>query len=280
MLCGHRTPWSGTPPPYMNRELSSRNENQKPRQTRGRWGSKNQEGKNRPDLRNIRPDDLTDSTRLDALLSQAIANGAVTSSQAARLQWFGAAERAVEVATHNPCGFFAAIIRQGLWHHVSNEQEDAARRKLAKLDYDVPLDEYARERPPFGPRRTTASPPTASNANVAGSGINSPVIRTPTGLSRRVSPLDDPNCQSGAVRGSFEKLHKREPGSNWSPMLCSPMTRVSPAGMMTLKGSSSNSSSTVGCGPTIGKSTPIIRLQICRLLSRLGTVKARRLIVG
>ena len=127
-----------SPPPYMNRKLSSRNENQKPRRAGSRWGSKSQEGKNRPDLRNIQLDDLTDSTRLAALLSQAIANGAVSSSQAARLQWFGAAERAVEVATHNPCGFFAAIFRRGLWHHVSNAQEETARLKLRELDYRLP----------------------------------------------------------------------------------------------------------------------------------------------
>jgi len=127
-----------SPPPYMNRELSSRSENQKPRRAGSRWGSKSQEAKARPDLRSIRLEDLTDSTRLDALLSQAIANGAVPGSQAARLRWFGAAERAIEVATHNPCGFFAAIVGRGLWHHVSNAQEETARLKLRELDYRLP----------------------------------------------------------------------------------------------------------------------------------------------
>ncbi len=43
--------------------------------------------------------------------------------------WYDVAGR------RNPCGLFAALCRRGLWHHITQAQEDAARLKLKKLDF-------------------------------------------------------------------------------------------------------------------------------------------------
>jgi len=54
---------------------------------------------------------------------------------AGRLQWFAAAERALAAGERNPCGLFVAMYRQGLWHHITQAQEDSARVKLRLLDF-------------------------------------------------------------------------------------------------------------------------------------------------
>ena len=150
-----------SPRPYMNRELSTRYENQKPRQAGTPWGSESQKGDAKPDLRDIKFHDLTDPWRLDELLSQAVAIGAASRAPAARLRWFAAAERAVETATGNPCGFFAVMYRKGLWHHVSNGQEEQARIKLVELDYGLAPGRHSVDR-----RRSRTNGRSAGNANI------------------------------------------------------------------------------------------------------------------
>lgn len=122
-----------SPPPVTNKELSTRIENQKPGLGRAAGVSVRQEGE--PDLRNVTVADLKEPRRLDGLYRQAVVVGIVSSAPADRLRWFAAAERALALGTANPCGFFVRLVRQGLWHHVTNGQEDAARLKLKRLDY-------------------------------------------------------------------------------------------------------------------------------------------------
>ena len=128
-----------SPPPYKNKELPSGSQNQKLGQSRiaGSCGEKRIAPKERdrePDLRNVTVADLTDPRRLDRLFRQAVATGAATDSPSERLRWFAAAERALNLSTQNPCGFFIRLFRQNLWHHITNAQEDAARVKLRQLD--------------------------------------------------------------------------------------------------------------------------------------------------
>jgi hypothetical protein len=121
-----------SPPPYKNRELSMRVENQKPGSGRGAGVSMRQAGE--PDLRNVTVVDLREPRRLDGLFRQGIAAGAVADTPADRLRWFAAAERALTLGTRNPCGLFVRLIRQSLWHYITNGQEDVARMKLKMLD--------------------------------------------------------------------------------------------------------------------------------------------------
>jgi hypothetical protein len=122
-----------SPPPESYIKLSSRNTNQK---LGGTAGGEIESGKrNRPTLKGICLEDLREPSRLDCLYRQAADAGMVRHSAAGRLQWFGAAEHAIEAGRRNPCGLFVALWRRGLWHHITQGQEDAARLKLKKLDF-------------------------------------------------------------------------------------------------------------------------------------------------
>jgi hypothetical protein len=121
------------PPPIRNKKLSSRSMNQKPGGTTG--DEMESTKRKRTALKSIRMEDLREPHRLECLYQQAAARGMIASSGASRLQWFAAAEHAMEAGDRNPCGLFAAIYRRGLWHHITQAQEDAARWKLKKLDF-------------------------------------------------------------------------------------------------------------------------------------------------
>lgn len=121
------------PPPISNRKLSTRSMNQKPGGTAGDevdFGKRKRVALNR-----IRLEDLREPRCLDGLYRQAAAGGLVRESPANRLQWFAAAEHAMEAGDRNPCGLFVAMYRRGLWHHITQAQEDLARVKLKKLDF-------------------------------------------------------------------------------------------------------------------------------------------------
>lgn len=121
-----------SPPPIKDKELSTRVEHQKPACGRAAGVSMRQAGE--PDLRNVTVADLREPLRLDVLFRQGIAAGAVADTSADRLRWFAAAERALVLGTSNPCGLFIRLISRGLWHYITNAQEDAARVKLKMLD--------------------------------------------------------------------------------------------------------------------------------------------------
>lgn len=123
-----------SPPPISNIKLSMRVNNHKlaSRRTNGTQMSKKRKI---PNLRNIVLDDLKQAKRLDSLFWEAVSAGIVRQSQAQRLQWFAAAERAIASGTQNPCGFFATMVKRHLWHHITHEQEDIARIKLKNYDF-------------------------------------------------------------------------------------------------------------------------------------------------
>jgi hypothetical protein len=89
----------------------------------------------RPSLKRVTAEDLKDPGRLAALREQAIGEGLITSSEHDRLQFFAAAERARSVGSKNPPGLFVRIVRSGLWRFLSQDDEDAARRKIRDLLY-------------------------------------------------------------------------------------------------------------------------------------------------
>jgi hypothetical protein len=84
-------------------------------------------------LKRVTLDDLKDPKRLLTLHGQAVGEGLVTGSEHDRLQFFAAAERARTVGSKNPPGLFVRIVRSGLWRFLSQDDEDAARRKIREL---------------------------------------------------------------------------------------------------------------------------------------------------
>ena len=72
------------------------------------------------------PEDLRDTGRLLDLYDQAVARGWVTASERDRLRFVAAAEHARVIGTRNPCGLFVRLVRGGLWHFVTQDDEEAA----------------------------------------------------------------------------------------------------------------------------------------------------------
>ena len=83
-----------------------------------------------PTLRNIVPADLREPERLFELHAQAVDSGLVGSSESERLKFFAAAEHARVIGTTNPCGLFSRLVRSKLWHYLTQDDEDAANRRL------------------------------------------------------------------------------------------------------------------------------------------------------
>lgn len=100
----------------------------------------------RPRLSNVTPADLNSVERLDLLFSDAASRGLVKRTDADRLRFFAAAERANRVATRNPCGFFIAIVRRGLWQVISQRDEDDALRKRNSAQSQQPLPENSKHK--------------------------------------------------------------------------------------------------------------------------------------
>jgi hypothetical protein len=83
-----------------------------------------------PRLANIRPEDLRDMGRLLDLHEQAVAGGQISASEADRLRFVAAAEHARSIGSRNPPGLFAWLLRNRRWGYVTQDDEDAASRRL------------------------------------------------------------------------------------------------------------------------------------------------------
>ncbi len=120
-----------SPPPRINRELSSRMIHQKPAAA-GRPGAC---ALPMPSLRKVRLEDLSDARRLDVLFTQACRLRLVACGEAAQLRFHAAAAHALRLGKQNPAGLFAAIVRRGLWSFLSVADEDQARHRLASASH-------------------------------------------------------------------------------------------------------------------------------------------------
>lgn len=119
------------------KENSFGTKNQKPAVAADRpagFSIKDLEGKGQPSLRRIAIQDLRDSSRLLALFEEAVRREFVKKCEADRLKFFAGAERAVRVGERNPCGLFATLVRHKLWHHITLDDEDTARRRLKQME--------------------------------------------------------------------------------------------------------------------------------------------------
>lgn len=71
--------------------------------------------------------DLKSPSRLFVLHAEATRSGLIGKSQSERLKFFAAAEHALAHGTRNVPGLFAAIVRRGLWSHLTLQDEERAK---------------------------------------------------------------------------------------------------------------------------------------------------------
>lgn len=144
----------------------------------------------KPSLKRVTLQDLKDPKRLLVLHEQAVGEGLITGSEHDRLQFFTAAERAKTVGSQNPPGLFVRIVRSALWRFLSQDDEDAARRKIRELLHpEGRPGEIAPPRPLFGlsngiGRQVEAPRPTPSEDAL--------IVRSVTNALQRAGYRGDP----------------------------------------------------------------------------------------
>jgi len=123
------------PPPEEHKKPLREYKHQKPA-TGGKFaGVLEAKREEKPTLRHIMPDDLTDTTRLLILFDEAQAQGLIGGSESERLTFVATAERARLRAITNAPGLFAELVRRRLWHFVTQDDEDQAQTRLRKHFY-------------------------------------------------------------------------------------------------------------------------------------------------
>ncbi len=155
------------PPPLLDQEpLREEFKNQEPvRSESAGVEVKGQEGEGHsdvppPKLDDIRPEDLRETARTLELFEQAVSRKLIGSSESSRLKFVAAAEHARAVGTVNPCGLFARLIRRGWWHFATQDDEDAAARRIRLQLHGRPrtTDRPAVRTSTFVPEATPAAP--------------------------------------------------------------------------------------------------------------------------
>jgi hypothetical protein len=118
-------------PPSERQETYFVSKNQKP-SAPPKSGTGDLQKEREPDLRDVKAIDLEAFSRTEALYEQAVAAGIVERSDASYLNWFAAAVRAKTTSAGDPVRLFLGIVRKRLWHHITQEQEDRARRAIVR----------------------------------------------------------------------------------------------------------------------------------------------------
>ncbi|MEO1698743.1 MAG: hypothetical protein AAFU73_15715 [Planctomycetota bacterium] len=92
-----------------------------------------------PNLSKLVRADLRDTSRVMELFDQALSSRlwksrgwAPSEGHLQRLNWAAAARRANVRGGSNPCGLFIHLVTRGKWDHISNDDEDAVRRDVAR----------------------------------------------------------------------------------------------------------------------------------------------------
>lgn len=122
-------------PPMKDRETSYEDQYQKAQAAKpaGVYGRKGRETRLPPPvLRRIIPEDFHRFDRMEILHQQVVARGWINDSEAMALNFLAAAVRAREVG-RDAARVFVTIVRRGLWHHITQAQEDQARRALVRF---------------------------------------------------------------------------------------------------------------------------------------------------
>ena len=90
-----------------------------------------------PSLNRIVVEDLRRFSRLESLYFAAIDRGWLRGSEAMALNFVAAAARAREIG-HDPARLFVSLVQRGLWPHITQAQEEYARRALQRWREDHP----------------------------------------------------------------------------------------------------------------------------------------------
>lgn len=119
-------------PPESKRSLTPQG-NHTPGATGPDGVRKRMKDRQRDGLGHVTSDDLSDDRRLEHLFERTVSAGLVKPCEADRLRFYAAAERARAVGRRNPPGFFAAIVRRGLWQVLTQGDENSARQRLVRV---------------------------------------------------------------------------------------------------------------------------------------------------
>ena len=92
-----------------------------------------------PVLRNIRLRDLKDTIQLLDFYAQASHAGLIGNSEAERLTFVGLAQHVLTYRPENAGGLFRQLLGRGHFHFVTQEDEDAAQRRLKHHLYEKGL---------------------------------------------------------------------------------------------------------------------------------------------
>src|SRR5687768_16650138 len=88
-----------------------------------------------PTWTDMQLDDLRHDARSEALWQEAIQRGHLKHTQPDRINFFAAIAHALHVAKHNPCGLLRTVVEQGLWHVLSQADEDTAIERLRRATH-------------------------------------------------------------------------------------------------------------------------------------------------
>ena len=113
--------------PLLNPSLSSSEEtlnNQELTHSDPNPGADQPKSSDKPTWTNIQLEDLHTDTRSEQLRQEAIQHGYVRDTPADRLHFFAAIAHALRVAKTNACGLLRTVVEQGLWHVISQADED------------------------------------------------------------------------------------------------------------------------------------------------------------
>jgi len=67
-----------------------------------------------------------------------VTRGFPNASEHSRLVFVGVAEKALMRGTRNPCGLFRRLVERKLRHHITQDDEDSAHRRLKEHLYGKP----------------------------------------------------------------------------------------------------------------------------------------------
>lgn len=120
-------------PPVQDKRTSFGTKNQRTlsRRRAGFW--ERSSGSRNPSLFNIQEGDLRKISRVLALYEQAVCARWLVRSEANQQNFFAAAIRASRASGDRP-RIFVSIVRRGLWHHISHEEESRALSALKRLN--------------------------------------------------------------------------------------------------------------------------------------------------
>lgn len=119
-------------PPYKYKKTSYEFKNQKTQSSALKPAGVCKANAGKPDLRDVRREDLKTVPRLGELFRQGVAAGWAKGSEAEFLNWIASAIRVNSARAHDPVRVFVAIVRQRRWELITQAQEDKARAVIRR----------------------------------------------------------------------------------------------------------------------------------------------------